>query len=119
MRTPARLPSADRAVIEERKIARYLLARDHPAGRAKAALFERFGFEIANWQVLREALLAHARTSRIVSLSDTEFGTKYILEGLLRTPDRRRLRLRAVWFVESGDVSPRLVTAYAASGAGR
>jgi hypothetical protein len=61
MRTANRLPYADLAVIDERKITHYLLASDHPAGRAKAAMFQRFGFAAADWQALRDALLVHAR----------------------------------------------------------
>ncbi len=81
MKTPRRLPNADLVLIDERKITHYLLARDHPAGRAKAALFQRFGFGVSDWRVLRDALIEHARTARIASVSDTEFGRKYILEG--------------------------------------
>ena len=116
MRRHSRLPNADAAVIE-RKITRYLLANDHPAGRAKAVVFRRFGFGSADWRALRDALLAHARAARVVTVSDTEFGTKYVIEGALRAPDGRRLRLRAVWFVDTGEAAPRLVTAYAVPGA--
>src|ERR1700733_534368 len=115
MRTANRLPYADLAVIDERKITHYLLASDHPAGRAKAAMFQRFGFAAADWQ----ALLVHARDARLVSVSDTEFGKKYVIEGVLRGRDGRRLFLRAVWFVNTGENAPRLVTAYAAPGVDR
>jgi len=61
------LPDAHLAVIDESKITHYLLASNHPAGRAKATVLERFGFRVADWQVLRDALLAHgARRSNCV-----------------------------------------------------
>jgi len=91
----SRLPGARLGIIEEQKIRRYLLAGGHPAGRAKAAFFIGFGFRTAEWQRLRDALLAHARSARVVSVSDTEFGKKYILEGRLSAPDSRRPRIRA------------------------
>lgn len=119
MRTASRLPNAQLAVIEEGKITRYLLAGDHPAGRAKAAVFRRFGFSAADWPTLRDALLDHARTGQVISASDSEFGWKYIVEGMLSAIDGRRLRLRAVWFVNSGEMVPRLVTAYPLRGGGR
>jgi len=116
MRSIGRLPHAELAVIAEVKITRYLLATDHPVGRAKAALFKRFGYDTADWQTLRDALLLHARTARVMSSGDTEFGKKYILEGILRARSGRGLRLRAIWFVGNGEIVPQLVTAYAVRG---
>lgn len=104
------------AVIEERKITHYLLATGHPAGRAKAAFFGRFGFHRAEWRRLGEALLEHARSARVIMTSETEFGKKYVLEGPLLAPDGRKPQIRTVWFVATGEATPRLVTAYAAPG---
>jgi hypothetical protein len=114
-----RLPNARIAVVDRRKITDYLLAKSHPAGRAKAAFFARFGFTAAAWPTLRDAILDHARSAPIMSIADTPFGKKYILEGPLSAPDGREPRTRTVWFISSGEVVPRLVTAYPAPGAER
>jgi hypothetical protein len=111
------IPNADQAIVERRKITEYLLSTSHPVGRAKAAFFRRFGFHIPAWTELRDGLLDHARSSHIVSASDTPFGRKYTVEGLLTTPSGRKPRVRSVWFVTTGQTAPRLVTAYPASGA--
>lgn len=47
---------------------------------------------------------------------ETDYGIKYTVEGPLSAPDGRIPRLRAVWFVTTGDAVPRLVTAYPAYG---
>ena len=106
------LPNAQLAIVEQRKVVDYLLATNHPAGRAKAAFFAHFGFTIGAWQKLRDALLLHARMMPVVSVSDTPFGRKYVLDGPLVSPDGRGPRVRAVWFVATGQTAPRLVTAY-------
>ena len=106
------LPNLHLATIERRKVTGYLLAANHPAGRAKAAFFARFGFTTGAWQELRDALLLHARSAPVVSVSDTPFGRKYILEGPLMSPDGRKPRVRAVWFLAAGETAPRLATAY-------
>jgi hypothetical protein len=111
-----RLPNAHLAVVDERKISAYLLSESHPAGRAKAAFFRRYGFRMSSWEALRDALLAHGRTAEVASTTETKFGTKYILEGTLAAPDGRSPRLRTVWFVTVGEVHPQLVTAYPALG---
>ena len=106
-----RLPHSDKAVIAEAKITEYLLALAHPAGGPKAAFFRRFGFSASAWERLRDALLDHARSARTVSVSDTAFGRKYILDGPMRTPDGRQPSVRAIWFVRAGETVPRFVTA--------
>lgn len=111
-----RLPNAHLAVIDERKVTDYLLSDAHPAGRAKAVFFRRYGFSAASWRVLRDALLDHGRTAGIVSTIETDYGIKYTVEGPLTAPDGRIPRLRAVWFVTTGDAVPRLVTAYPVHG---
>jgi hypothetical protein len=113
----SRLPNPQLAIIDRRKVADYLLARNHPAGRAKAAFFARFGFMAAEWSQLRDALLDHARSAPTVSAAETPFGTKYILEGAIAAPDGRNPRVRAVWFIAIGDTTPRFVTAYPVPGA--
>lgn len=110
------LPNSDLAVVEEYKITHYLLSSGHPAGRGKAAFFRRFGFSTAAWEKLRAALLDHGRAASILDVEDTPFGTKYILEGALSSPDGRNPRIRTIWFVTTGEIRPTLVTAYAASG---
>src|SRR5260221_9872781 len=115
----SRLPNAQLAIIDGRKMTDYLLASGHPAGRAKADFFARFGFTAAVWPRLRDASLDHAHLAAIVSTVDTQFGKKYILDGPLAALDGRNPRIRAVWFVEVGEQAPRFVTAYPVPGADR
>jgi hypothetical protein len=62
-------------------------------------------------------LLAHVRTAGVVSSTENDFDRKYMLEGTFRGQNGRAFRLRAVWFVNTGETVPRLVTAYAVPGA--
>ena len=106
------LPHATIAEIDRRKITDYLLSINHPAGRAKAAFFYQFGFLAAAWRNFRDALVQHACSATTVSVVETPYGRKYILDGVLPAPDGRRPRIRMVWFVASDKTRPRLVTAY-------
>jgi hypothetical protein len=111
-----RLPDAHLATIEQSKITAYLLASSHPVGRAKAIFFTRLGFDSTSWQVLRDALLEHARRARVLSISDSPFGTKYMLEGALTAADGRKPLVRSIWFIRRGETVPRFVTAYPGRG---
>ncbi len=107
-----KLPNLDRAIVPQAKLTQYLLSMTHPYGRHKAAFFLRFGFRSESWKALASALKAHAEEHDIAVAEDTPFGTRYNVEGILRTPDARNPVVRVIWFVERGEDRPRLVTAY-------
>lgn len=107
-----KLPNWQQAIIPKSKITGYLLSPSHPYGRHKAAFFKRFGFRVESWEDMASALLAHADEHDVVQADDTRFGTRYNVEGELRTPDGRAPIIRVIWFIENGDDRPRLVTAY-------
>jgi hypothetical protein len=105
-----RLPHLDRAVVPETKIVNYLLSVRHSGGRAKARFLESFGFRVRDWHVLRDAIVAHATVNDITASHRTGFGTRYEVDGPLPTPNGRNPIVRVVWFVESQETIPRLVT---------
>jgi hypothetical protein len=111
-----RLPNAELAIIEERKITQYLLARDHPTGAPKAAFFESFGFSSSDCRQLRDALLIHASQHKVTTKTLTQFGEAFEVDGPLQTPDSRNPWVLVVWFVRSGENIPRLVTAVPSKG---
>lgn len=109
-----RLPDPGSAYVEERKVTGYLLAFGHPDGHDKAVYFSGFGFRSGGWQLLADALTAHAATGELVETEETPFGVQYAVEGPLRAPDGRRPSVRSVWEQRPGGRGPRLVTAYPA-----
>ena len=106
------VPGVEIAVVEERKVLDYLLAGGHPEGASKAAFFQALGFRRAEWQALVEALQDHARRHQVADIERSPYGTKYIVDGPIRSPDGRAPMVRTVWIVDSGVEIPRLVTAY-------
>jgi hypothetical protein len=107
-----KLPNLDSLVVEQQKIEDYLLSKDNLTGRDKEVFFRIFGFERLDWKALADALREQARNHDIVTVRDTSHGRQYVVEGRLNTPSGRQPRVRAVWIVELGVNSPRLVTAY-------
>jgi hypothetical protein len=107
-----RLPNADQVRVESEKITSYLLSASHADGRSKADFFGRFGFRMEEWQVLMEALRKHGASHQVVRVMESSFGTRYSVDGALKTPDGRNPSVRTVWMVETGSTTPRLITAY-------
>lgn len=78
-----KLPNAQSATVPERKVTEYLLNPMHVAGGSKAAFFLRFGFTVAEWQRLAEALLRHARENEVAEREKTAHGTRHVVDGQL------------------------------------
>ena len=107
-----KLPNLELACVPESKITDYLLNRGHPAGRSKAVFFLRFGFTVARWDLLAEALLKHADSYELVSMEKSSYGTRFVVDGSITAPDGTPLNIRCAWFIEDGTAAPRFVTAH-------
>jgi hypothetical protein len=107
-----KLPNADSAKVESSKLTHYLMSLDHRDGKTKAMFFMRFGFSRLQVEVLELALLKHAATQPVVEVKHSEHGVKYVLECSVESPDQRNPCIRSVWIVDTGQLSPRLVTAH-------
>jgi hypothetical protein len=107
-----RLPGIEKAEVSEAKIVKYLLSTSHRAGKSKAVFFMEFGFDPQRWEELAIALKQHATDNEITREERTTFGTRYVIEGLLKAPDGRQLNVRTAWFVEDYGELPRFITAH-------
>jgi hypothetical protein len=107
-----RVPGIERAEISEAKIVRYLLSTTHRAGKSKAIFFMEFGFDPQRWEELAIALKEHAINNEITREEKTIFGTRYVVEGMLRAPDGTSLNVRTAWFMDDDGEIPRFITAH-------
>lgn len=107
-----KLSNTDEAVVRRSKIVEYLLSEGHPTGHGKAEFFGRLGFRLSAWEDLARALIHHAEQNHVVSVQDTEYGTRYVVEGAIAVPRGGSAAIRAIWFVDRGALAPRLITAY-------
>jgi hypothetical protein len=107
-----RIPNADRAFIDFRKVVDYSLDPTHPVGRHKAVVFRSaLGFAADHAPalcdlILRAALTEEARLGRL-----DEFGQRYVVDFQAST-SFGSARLRAAWIVRSDEDFPRLTTCF-------
>lgn len=106
------LPNHDKAVVPQRKVVGYLLSHSHRDGRSKAKFFAQFGFSAEGWEELAQALRQHAADHEIAKAEQSLFGTRYVIEGQITTPDGRTPLIRSVWFIPTGETIPQFATAY-------
>lgn len=109
-----KLPYAEHVRVDREKVTDYLLSPSHPDGSSKANFFTRYGFRVENWQILAEALRKHGQTHPVVKAVDSNYGSRYSVDGDLEVPDGRCPLVRTVWILAKGSAEPRLVTAYPA-----
>jgi len=111
-----RLPHAGGAYVPRGKVKGYLLSLSHPLGRSKARFFRGIGFDEQDAELLETELLRLAREGTVVERIPGDYGTKYIVRGGINTPAGERVSVTTVWLIETGQVRPRLVTAYPGEG---
>lgn len=107
-----KLPNADNAVVDERKVRDYLLSKAHPIGRFKARVLARAGFESGNWIDLVTQLRHLAVQGDAKPDQATEYGQKYLISAILKGPRGLGVEVTTVWIVPSAGGPTRLVTVY-------
>jgi hypothetical protein len=80
-----KLPNASRLIVEREKVTDYLLNPAHRYGASKARFFTHFGFHLAAWEQLAQALREH--------------GQKHDVTKRGRRVSARATRWRANWIV--------------------
>ena len=104
------MPFPDRLRVDESKVVGYLLS--HANGQGKAGFFLAFSFRPEEWVELARALKVQARSNPVAAAVDSQYGTRYSVDGELQTPSGRWPRVRTVWILEDGSDEPRLITAH-------
>ena len=94
-----KLPGAQRAAIAPAKIRDYLLSTSHPVGRFKEPFFASLGYTVANWQRLEQDLLTIAALGETETGTDSPYGQKYEIYGILNGPSGKTARVLTVWMV--------------------
>lgn len=107
-----KLPGAETAIIDSRKLRDYLLAHAHTVGRHKAVFFASLGYSRRGWRKLEADLAAFALTNDARPGGSTVYGHKYEIRGTLEGPKGTSAEILPVWFIPRGGTAPRLVTAY-------
>ncbi len=108
----SKLPNAENALVDIRKITDYLLDPLHHRGRHKARVFRSalgIGREDAEW--LRERLLSAAHNEEARFTYRDEFGERYQLDFILVGLDRD-VTIRSSWIVLYGETFPRFTGCY-------
>ena len=107
-----KLPRAEHAFIDERKLVNYCLNPAHPRGRHKARVFSSaLGFAESSAPILRAALLEAARNRNALRGEVDEHGQRFMIDFPMTGPLGSAM-VRSVWIIRNGENFPRLVSCY-------
>jgi hypothetical protein len=112
----ARLPNAERAIIEADKLRGYVLSSAHPVGRFKAAFFQRLGYSAENWEAFEWSLRELILSQDVAQVEESQYGQKFIVEGPFKGSSGETVQIVTVWVILEGESTPRFITAYPGGG---
>lgn len=108
------LPNAATVQIADAKVRDFILDATHTDNKGRAAFFLGFGFTQQQWEVLRDALIAHPHSNAIFRATPTGFGTRYRVRCSITSPDTRNPCIDTLWVIDQGSTVPAFLTAYPA-----
>lgn len=107
-----KLPEKFIIEIPENKIIGYALSPSHKLGSHKANYFKSYGFTVKNSFEFISGIKNIAQKNEIVSDVRNNFGVSYVVDGSIKSPSKKTVRLRTVWIVEHKSNVARLVTVF-------
>ncbi|MGD9564223.1 MAG: DUF6883 domain-containing protein [Pyrinomonadaceae bacterium] len=107
-----RVPNADKAFIDMRKLAEYSLDPTHNVGKNKAMVFAKvLGLTQSDASELAEALMLAITNLEAEPGKLDRFGQRYVIDFEMARESRSAM-IRSVWIVDNGQDHPRLVTCF-------
>jgi hypothetical protein len=107
-----KLPNADHAIVDVRKLREYSLNPAHRKGQHKARVFAAsLGFTTADAESLREMILSAVLTHDAMQGTTDEHGARYTVDFKVHGL-RGTATVRTAWIIDAGETNPRLVSCY-------
>ena len=107
-----RLPGAERALIDPRKLSEYALNPDHPVGGNKARVFESvLGFNAGNADELMGQLRRGVVQHSAIAGKVDQFGSRFTMDIPVTGP-KGTGTVRTGWIYKPGSETPELTTLY-------
>ena len=107
---PDRLPNADKAQIDPRKLRDYAPNPAHYSGRYKAAFFAQMGYTAENWQLLEHDIREQILTQSAQPGQPSPYGHKYTITARLQGPQGTARRVTTAWIFRLDHDFAELVT---------
>lgn len=105
-----RLPNAEHAQINPRKLRDYALNSEHVSGRYKAEFFSQMGYTVSDWQQLESDIREQHLSRTAEQGNPSPFGNKFTITAPLRGPNGAIRQVITVWLFRPGNDFAELIT---------
>jgi hypothetical protein len=107
-----KVPNADRAIVDIRKLTDYCSSHEHPRGKHKARVFlSTLGMTNAHAGEFRDALLQKVKSEDCAMGRVDEYGARYIVDFTYARGGREAI-VRSTWIIKVGEETPRLTSCF-------
>lgn len=107
-----KVPNAEKAVVDIRKLRDYCLDENHPVGKHKARLFaSALNLTQANAEDLQAVLLSAVQNTEAELGKKDEFGQRYTVD-FVTEKDSKNAAIRSGWIIEEDSDVPKLTTCF-------
>lgn len=107
-----KLPNAERAVVDVRKLRHYCLNPEHPRGQHKARVFKSaLGWTAEQAEDVQRRLLEAVLREDASFLGADDYGQRYALDFAIQGVDGVAT-IRSLWIIRHGDDFPRFASCY-------
>ncbi len=114
-----RLPKADKARIDPRKLGDYALNPDHPKNEGKWRAFDQLGYDVQSGSGRQAAtddvmnqIRAKLPDSEAMPVRGSAFGSRFEVDVTITGPNGKTGTLVTIWQIDKGGDSARLITTY-------
>jgi hypothetical protein len=107
-----KVPNADSAIVDIRKLTDYCLNYEHPRGRHKARVFQSaLGLTAINAAEIRDLLLRKVTSEDCAMGLSDEYGTRYTVDFAYARGGKQAM-LRSTWITKAEEDTPRLTSCF-------
>lgn len=107
-----KLPNAEQAFVDVRKLRQYCFNTEHPRGQHKARVFKRaLGWTAEQADDVRHRLLEAALIEDASFLGADDYGQRYALDFSAQGEDGMAM-VRSLWIIRYGESFPRFASCY-------
>ena len=103
----------DSLIIDDDKITKYCLNKEHKQGGPKAVAFEKYlGYNLSRAKEFEQFLRKSVIDSKITEKGVNKHGTRYELTKYVDSLKGGRIKLVMAWQIDTGSKIPRLISTY-------
>lgn len=108
-----RLPNAENALLDARKLTEYSLNERHERGEHKAKVFRSaLGVTLVNHEILLEAIRQAILTEEAQLTDMTEYGARYAVDFEMVGLSGQPVLVRSTWIFDPNSDVPRLTNCF-------